>query len=562
MVCRISRRRFLGRLGAGVGLSWAGAVVAEEQLKNSTDAVTKATPPGYSAVGVATSADKPLGKLRADLDTRINGAEVDALVRRALLDVDDSKKRLSNTIARGDWVVIKPNIVTCCNLPFSRYTCHGQVTDLRVVKTLIDVLLQQGKAKRITIAEDGGDWQCLGEKGIDPEQTFDGWTVKWPEFDNLSYVDIVKAANKKRPGTVDIVDLNMDPCVKVAVPGGGMALKEYVVPKTILNCDKLISAAALKTNNYAGVTLALKNYIGIAPSSVYGYEGTTKLRLPHDQINEVIVDLFSFHPADYAIITGTRGMEGYGPIWGDDLAWNVVIAGGDPVACDTVASRIMGYNPWDIGAIHNAAAKRLGVNDLAKIYVRGDGYACALRRFKKAKKEYPLDTFSLDRYYGRGNRCWLISGPHDAASLPNKGFDHDFLGGESAARPREGGQWRRMESKYFDYMDLKKHFKYQAEQCVTYAFTYILSDAPKKCRLLIGNQKGAKVWLNGRLVLSDSSPDPKFSFLQHRVDVELQKGPNPLLIKVLNTVGKYGFSAALADEHENTPFGVAYQLTA
>ncbi|MEW6356434.1 MAG: DUF362 domain-containing protein [Planctomycetota bacterium] len=563
MNSRISRRRFLKRLGigAGVGLSWSPILAAQERLKNVTDAVTKATPPGYSVVAVATSADKELEELhaRADLDKRLSGIQVRALLRRALLLVDDSEKRLSNIIARGDWVVIKPNIVTCCNLPFSRYTCHGQVTDLRVVKWLIDILIEQGKARRITIAEDGGDWQCLDEPGVDPEQKFDGWTVRWPEFDDLSYVDIVKAANQKRGGcVVDIVDLNMDEYVKAPVPGGAMALPEYAVPKTILNCDKVISVAALKTNNYAGVTLSLKNYIGIAPSSVYGYDGTTKFQLPHDEINQVIADLCSYHPPDYAIITGTRGMEGYGPIWGDDITWNVIVAGGDPVACDTVASRIMGYNPWDIGALHNAAEKKLGVNDLSKIYVRGEGYGDAFRRFKKSQKEHPLDTFSLDRYYGRGNRSWLINGPHDAAALSNNGFDHDFLGGEAAVRPAEGGPWRRTESPFFDYMDLKKHFEYKAEQCVTYAFAYILSDAPKKCRLLIGHQKGAKVWLNGRLVVSDSSPDPKFSFLQHRVDVELQKGPNPLLIKVINTAGKYGFSAALADEHENTPFGIVY----
>lgn len=563
----ISRRRFLRHLGAGLGMggAWSRVAAAQETLKNQTDAVTKATPAGYSVVGVATSADKELGGLRADLTTRIGGKQVEALVRRALLDVDDSRRRLGNIITRGDWVVIKPNIVTCCNLPFSRYTCHGQVTDLRVVKTLIDVLLEQGKARKITIAEDGGDWQCLGEKGVNPEQTFDGWTVRWPEFDNLSYVEIVKTANQKRPGSVNIVDLNLDPCVRLPVPGGALALPDYAVPKTILECDKLISVAALKTNNYAGVTLALKNYIGIAPSSVYGDDGLTKLNLPHDEINEVIVDLCSFHPPDYAVITGTRGMEGYGPIWGDDITWNVVIAGGDATACDTVGARIMGYNPWDIGALHNAAGKKMGVADLSKIYVRGDGYGGSFRRFKKSKKEYPVDTFTLDRYYGRGNRQWLILGPCPAASLPNRGFDHDLLGGEAAARPKAGDRfqavtWTPFESRHFDYMDLKKHFHYQAQDCVTYAFAWIMSDAPRKCRLLAGHQKGAKVWLNGALVLSDSKPDPKFSFLQHEVPVELRTGANAVLLKVLNTAGAYGFSLGLADEHENTPFGVSYQI--
>ena len=310
---------------------------------DESDAATGATPPGQRVVSIASSigrehsarpgshdvnSPRMEGFTPEPLDARLSFQQIERIVRHAILDLDNSRRDLRNVIQRGDWVVVKPNIVTCYGLPFSRYECHGQVTDLRVVKVLIDILMEQGKARNVTIAEGGGDWRKLGEKNGDPDQELDGWTVRWPGFDNLSYVDIARGANRRRPGFVDIVDLDVDDYTFVPTPGGWLSAGKYAIPNTILNCDKLINVAALKTNNYAGVTLSLRNYIGVAPSSVYSYNGISREALPHPEINEVSADLFSYHPADYAMIEGFRGMEGYGPIYGDELTQNVVIAGG------------------------------------------------------------------------------------------------------------------------------------------------------------------------------------------------------------------------------------------
>ncbi|MBM4079598.1 MAG: DUF362 domain-containing protein, partial [Planctomycetes bacterium] len=298
--------------------------------------------------------------------------------------------------------------------------------------------------------------------------------------------------------------------------------------------------------------------IGIAPAGIYGYDRITKERLPHDAINEVIADLFSFRPPSYAVIEGFRGMEGYGPIWGDELAHNVVLVGGDAAACDAVASAIMGYNPWDIGALHNLADKQLGVNDLRRIYVKGNEVKALRRPFKKSPKEHPYARFNLDGYFGRGNRTWLVHGPHPAAALPQNGLEHDFLGGEAHAQPKLGDPtWERLCSKHNDYIDLKKRFGEKCERAVTYAFCQVRSDARRPCDLLVGNDKPVKVWLNGQIVLFDREPK-RFSYLQNRVPIELQAGVNTLLVKAVNTAGDHGFSLALADADGNTPPGIEY----
>lgn len=46
----------------------------------------------------------------------------------------------------------------------------------------------------------------------------------------------------------------------------------------------------------------------------------------------------------YTVIDGIIGMEGQGPMQGDRVNSNVVIVGDDPVAADTVAARVMGFD--------------------------------------------------------------------------------------------------------------------------------------------------------------------------------------------------------------------------
>jgi uncharacterized protein (DUF362 family) len=56
----------------------------------------------------------------------------------------------------------------------------------------------------------------------------------------------------------------------------------------------------------------------------------------------------------YTIIDGIVGMEGAGPMQGDPVESNVVIAGSDPVAADMVAARVMGFDWRKIPVIREA----------------------------------------------------------------------------------------------------------------------------------------------------------------------------------------------------------------
>jgi uncharacterized protein (DUF362 family) len=146
--------------------------------------------------------------------------------------------------------------------------------------------------------------------------------------------------------------------VKINIPGGKI-LKTINVPRVVTE-SAVISAAKLKTHNSTGVTLGMKNMFGLLPDkfkfkSKYHFRG----------ISKVIVDINTVLKPTLTVIDGFVGMEGNGPVRGDPVQMDLIIAGKDPVATDATACRAMGINPYEITHIRKAYEKGLGnINDI------------------------------------------------------------------------------------------------------------------------------------------------------------------------------------------------------
>jgi uncharacterized protein (DUF362 family) len=146
--------------------------------------------------------------------------------------------------------------------------------------------------------------------------------------------------------------------VKLLVPHYE-TLKEIVVPKIVTE-SAIISAAKLKTHMSTGVTLGLKNMFGLLPDkfkSKYHFKG----------INKVLVDINTVLKSTLTVIDGFIGMEGRGPSTGRPIQMDLIIAGKDPVATDSIACRIMGFNPHKIGHIQKSYKKGFGHIDEIKV---------------------------------------------------------------------------------------------------------------------------------------------------------------------------------------------------
>ena len=377
----MNRRHFLG-LGAAGRLLQAQKKPREEAV--SAAATRDATPRvGLVASNYGGSEDHDGTRIPGlteprPLDADLTPAQIEAMVFKALDLGSPIRGGISSVIGADDWVVIKPNIVSCYGVG-TGYIAGG-VSDLRVVNSAVQYLVNHHCGARITIAEGAGEWQPLARSKSDS----DGWTTAWGgAFAGLSYQRIVEDFSRRYPDIrFEIVDLNFDQTVELPVPG--KADRTYTIPKTIQQCDRLISVAPLKTHRLTGVSLSIKNYFGIGPGSKYGFpkDGLHKLGNPAS----VMLDLFSYHPADYAIVGGSWGVEGDGPRppGASSIHHNVIVAGANALSVDSVAAAVMGFAPASLPYLALAEKRGFGVADPDVIWIRGSQIDEARRVFRKS----------------------------------------------------------------------------------------------------------------------------------------------------------------------------------
>ncbi len=179
--------------------------------------------------------------------------------------------------------------------------------------------------------------------------------------------------------------------------------KVYVPANTIVNCDFLITVPVMKVHNMCGITASLKNYVGTAPRIVYANKGNfsnNDLHSKHSlegRIDSFITDLAAFHPPDYCVVDGIRGLQ-YSEHRidrpGQEVRSNLILAGEDPVATDALVADIMGYQPSDIEFLHMASQRQMGTMDLRNVEVAGDEPDQVRRRWGKPT-----------------NWCWALQSP-------------------------------------------------------------------------------------------------------------------------------------------------------
>jgi len=538
--------------------------------------MTAATPVDNSVVGIVQSDHDGLTDPVA-IDRPLTYEQVRDMVWAAIEYGHPKSGGLGSIIPQGAWVVIKPNIVFLH--PQSQWRA-GDTTDMRVVKAVFEYVAGNSYAGRITLAE-GGSYRGLadkrgGDQVFQDGERVDALTIDWddhyPGFTG-SIQDMLGELGERFPEIeFDYIDLNYDMILDgdgepvaydVPISENGLGAmsprSEYYVTNTVVNCDVLISVPVMKTHSTAGVTAVFKNYIGTAPREMYHGSGWWNANLHNwhgidGSIDPAIADLAAFHPPDFSVVDGIRGLQytEHGNGRADQMTRrNVVLAGEDPVAVDAVVSQVMGFTPGDMDYLRFAAARGLGTYEMSSISVRGDAVEEVAHDWIKAPSG---GNHGLRFYYGRGNHVWLLNGVYEGD------LDTDYLGGEAQVRPRvgdvDGGETWDAEIIYQDELNLKQYVmdKYSSytplTDGVTYAATYVHSEVAQPANLWIGVDKEALVYLNGEEVLRKRSSGGHV-FAQHKVQVDLREGENRLLIKVGNDYGNYSLSVALVDMDDN-----------
>jgi uncharacterized repeat protein (TIGR01451 family) len=297
--------------------------------------------------------------------------DVESMVRQAVAAAGG----LESVIAPGDTVVIKPNLVVGADPD------RGYTTDPRVVRAVVELAREAG-AGEVIIAEGAGHYSDgRNERGA----TVEAFHLCGFDADGDMIDDVTGAP---------LVDLNdaggldqHDPALvtEVIVPNG-LIWTSYWLPRVVMEADVLIGVPVMKNHGAAGVTLALKNQFGIAPSDIYHAPGSQmyKSALNHGptDLGRHIVDLNLARPLDFVVLDALRGMIN-GPEGGTliEPPMGLILAGSDAVAVDTVGTLVMGYDPATIPYLSWAAGAGLGTDDVAQITVLGTPVSQARRDF-------------------------------------------------------------------------------------------------------------------------------------------------------------------------------------
>ena len=134
-------------------------------------------------------------------------------------------------------------------------------------------------------------------------------------------------------------------------PQSPIALKSMKIPRIVVD-SHIVDVAKLKTHKTTTVTLGMKNLFGLIPSK-------WKFRYHRKGISKVVVDINSVLRPSLVVIDGFIAMEGSGPVGGDPVNMDLVVAGRDVVETDWVGASIMGFDPRRV--LHLALAVERGL---------------------------------------------------------------------------------------------------------------------------------------------------------------------------------------------------------
>ena len=149
--------------------------------------------------------------------------------------------------------------------------------------------------------------------------------------------------------------------------------RKYKIATPVLEADTVINLPKLKNHNLTRITGAVKNTFGCVP----GFnKPELHLKLPEaDRFSKMLVELQKFINPSLHIMDGVMGMEGEGPNSGDPIPVNILLFSSDPVALDTVFSKIINLDPKKVDTNRYGKKAGLGFLEDSRIELLGDDIA-------------------------------------------------------------------------------------------------------------------------------------------------------------------------------------------
>ena len=239
---------------------------------------------------------------------------------------------LGKFVKAGNKVVIKPNI------GWDATPERAANTNPELIGHLVKKCLAAG-AKEVNVLDyTCDDWQkCYANSGIEKA---------------------VKAAGGK------MLPANSSQYYKDVDIPKGKTLKKAKVHEQILDADVFINVPVLKHHGSTGVSIGMKNLMGIVQDRRYYHlKG----------LHQCIADFVSAIKPDLTIVDAYRVMKKNGPrgvSTADVAEVKSLIMSTDPVAADAAAAKIFGSEPTSVKYINYAHELGVGKKDLASLSIK------------------------------------------------------------------------------------------------------------------------------------------------------------------------------------------------
>lgn len=280
---------------------------------------------GLSVTGIETLT-YPAG-VPEKIDLAVVHGPSPAMITKAAIDAMGGIKRF---ISRSDIVVVKPNMA------WDRLPEQAANTNPEVVSAVVRLCLEAG-AKKVKVFDRtvNDPRRCYVQSGIAPSASSMGAEV--------NYVD----DRKFRDMTIN-----------------GQALKSWPLYTEIFEADKVINVPIAKHHSLTGLTMAMKNWMGVMGG---------RRNSIHQRIDESLVDLALAIKPTLTILDAVRILTANGPQGGDmkDVKkTDTVIVGVDQVAVDSYGATLFGMKGTDLAYVKIADKAGLGTMDLSRLKIK------------------------------------------------------------------------------------------------------------------------------------------------------------------------------------------------
>jgi uncharacterized protein (DUF362 family)/Pyruvate/2-oxoacid:ferredoxin oxidoreductase delta subunit len=212
--------------------------------------------------------------------------------------------------ARGDKVLIKPNLLFA-RKSGEHVTTHPQVVNAvcRILKDIgcgITLGDSPGYSSAIAVAKKCGIYDSVKKMGV-------------------NFVNFEKSA-------------------EIKINAENRIFKKFEVAREIIEADKIVNLAKLKSHGQMLLTMSVKNTFG-AVVGLLKPQWHFKAGVDADFFARMLLELNLAIAPTFSILDGVYGMEGNGPSNGVPRELNILAGGIDCVAIDTVAAALIGVSP-------------------------------------------------------------------------------------------------------------------------------------------------------------------------------------------------------------------------